>query len=88
MSITVDDLRRLYPFISGGEEAAFDGHTAILGKSEPRGWRVTLYNPRTRQVGRLLFPLAGVEIEAWGFEKSEFEQLLDRIHLVFRRGGG
>ncbi len=88
MAITAGDLRRLYPYLSGGDRARFDGHSAMLVESQSRGWRVTLSNPRSRQVGRMLFPLADVEIEAWGYEQSEFDRFLDRTHLVFRRGGG
>ncbi len=88
MAITADDLRRLYPYIPGGETASFDGHSAISGESQPRGWCVSLSNPRTRAVGPLLFPVADVNIEAWGYEKPEFEGFLDRFHLAYRRGGG
>jgi hypothetical protein len=49
---------------------------------------MTLSNPRLRNVGQMQFPLAGVEIAAWGFEQSEFERFLDGFHLAFRRGGG
>jgi hypothetical protein len=44
MAITAGDLERLYPYIPGGENAHFDGHSAVLGEQEPRGWRV-IRNP-------------------------------------------
>jgi hypothetical protein len=87
MAITVDDLKRLYRHIPGGEEASFDGHSVTLGKPL-NGWRVALSNPRTRSLGLLTIPLANVEIEAWGCGQDEFAGFVDRFLLVFHKGGG
>ena len=85
--MTAGDLERLYRYIPGGENAKFDGSCATLN-APGRGWSVRVSNPRTRSIGLLTLPLASVEIEAWGYAKEEFDQLVERILLVFRRGGG
>jgi len=87
MAITADDLKRLYRYIPGGEEAKFDGHSVTLGKPLG-GWRVALSNPRTRSLGLLTVPLANVEIEAWGCGQDEFAGFVERFLLVFQKGGG
>ncbi len=88
MAITAEDLRRLYRYIPGGEAARFDGSSAVLEETPSRGWRVALSNPRLRALGRMQFPLADIAVEAWGYGREEFDRFLDRVHLVFRRGGG
>ena len=87
MAITVDDLKRLYRYIPGGEEAKFDGHSVTLAKPVG-GWSVALSNPRTRSLGLLTVPLANVEIEAWGCGQDEFAGFVERFLLVFHKGGG
>jgi hypothetical protein len=87
MAMTAGDLERLYRYIPGGENAKFDGSSATLD-TPGRGWSMRVLNPRTRSIGLLTLPLAGVEIEAWGYSKDEFDGLVERILLVFRRGGG
>jgi hypothetical protein len=87
MAITADDLKRLYRYIPGGEEAEFHGHSVTLGKPLG-GWRVALSNPRTRSLGLLTVALANVEIEAWGCEQDEFAGFVERFLLVFHKGGG
>jgi hypothetical protein len=87
MAITADDLKRLYRYIPGGEEAKFDDHSVTLGKPLG-GWRVALSNPRTRSLGLLTVPLANVEIEAWGCGQDEFAGFVERFLLVFHKGGG
>jgi hypothetical protein len=87
MAITVDDLKRLYRYIPGGEEAKFDGHSVTLAKPVG-GWSVALSNPRTRSLGLLTVPLANVEIEAWGCGPDEFAGFVERFLLVFHKGGG
>ncbi len=87
MAITAEDLKRLYRYIPGGEDAVWEGHSASLTKPGG-GWRVTLSNARTRSLGLLSFPLASVAIEAWGYRKDEFDRLVERVLLVFRKGGG
>jgi hypothetical protein len=87
MAITAADLERLYRYIPGGENAKFDGSSATL-ETPDSGWRMRISNPRIRSLGLLSLPLASVEIEAWGCSKDEFDRLVERILLVFRRGGG
>ena len=87
MAITADDLKRLYRYIPGGEEAKFDGHSVTLAKPVG-GWSVALSNPRTRSLGLLTVPLANVEIEAWGCGQDEFAGFVKRFLLVFHKGGG
>ena len=87
MAITAEDLKRLYRYIPGGEDAELEGHSVSLKKPEG-GWRVTLSDPRTRSLGLLTFPLASVAIEAWGYRKDEFDRFVERVLLVFRKGGG
>jgi hypothetical protein len=89
MAVTRDEMVRLAAHLDPARPVRADGATVCGGFGAAGAtWSLTLSGTRERAIGLIRFPIADIRLEVAGADEPTVDRLLERFHLVFRKGGG